>query len=225
MLRAAIRQEETASDGTTSTSDFTALYHGEHLENARLELSQGGISLVVNGASSWAARRGQLDTRALAPRMAAGNLRQILFPLLMPFSLQMIGIVPGAVSEETFDGEPVWAIEIDFEKDFFVTPSMDTTWRVFVNRENHQVLGAEFLPPEEYREVRDEGVRYRVLKRDPVDGLMLPSQVLLDGIDFNGVENGHVRVTKIETTTIGPFDLSIFIHPDELERIEADDIE
>jgi hypothetical protein len=102
---------------------------------------------------------------------------------------------------------------------------MDTTWRVFVNRENHQVLGAEFLPPEEYREVRDEGVRYRILKRDPVDGLMLPSQVLLDGIDFNGVENGHVRVTKIETTTIGPFDLSIFILPDELERIEADDIE
>ncbi len=57
-----------------------------------------------------------------------------------------------------------------------------------------------------------------------MDGLNLPAQVLLDGIDLNGVENGHVRVTKIQAQTAGPLDLSIFIHPDEQERLDSGEV-
>jgi hypothetical protein len=224
MLRAAIRQEETTSDGTTNVADMTAVYHGEQLESIRLELGDG-VSLIIDGETSWAMRRGQLDTRVLAPRMAAGTIRQILFPLLLPLSLRMPGVVPGAISEGSFDDEPAWVMEVDFEKDFFVAPSMDTTWRVSFSRDDGAVLGAEFLPPEKLRSVREEGVRYRVLQHTEVDGLVLPAQVLLDGIDVNGLPTGHVRVTKIDTQTVGPYDRSIFIHPDEQARIDAGDVD
>jgi len=224
MLRIAIRQEETASDGTADVREFTATVHGGRLENIRLELG-GDTSLVLNNGTGWAIKKGQLDTRVQTPRMAAGTIRQIIFPLLLPFSLRMDGVRLGTtVTEATFDNTPAWVVEAEFEPDFFAAPSMITTWKIFISRENNLVLGSEFQPAAEFRAVIDEGIRYRVLKRQNVDGLKLSAQILLDGIDLNGVENNHVRVTKIESTTAGPLDLSIFIHPDEKARMDAGDV-
>lgn len=223
MIRVAIRQEETTSDGTAHVRDVTALIHGANLENTRLELGEG-TTLVLNKSTAWAMLSGQLDTRVQTPRMAAGSIRQILFPLLMPFSLGMQGVRLGEVAEGSFDGTPAWEIEVSFTPDFFSAPSMITTWKVFVSRKDNLVLGAEFLPHAEYIAVVDEGIRYRYLNRQDTDGITLAAQVLLDGIDLNGVENGHVRVTKMTATTAGPLDLSLFIHPDEQERLDSGDV-
>lgn len=223
MIRMAIRQEETTSDGTSENSQLTAIFHGDKLQNTRVELSQG-VSLVLNDSTGWALIRGQLDARPQTPRMAAGTVRQTLFPLLLPFSLRMQGVNLGMVTEGSFDGSPAWVLEVTFEPEFFAAPSMVTTWKIFISRETSLVLGAEYQPAPEFRPVIDEGIRYRVLKRQTVDGLNIPAQILLDGIDLNGVENGHVRVTKIETTTAGPLDLALFVHPDEMERMDAGDV-
>jgi hypothetical protein len=219
----AVDQQETASDGTTENSHLTAVIHGDSLQNTRVELSQG-VSLVLNDTTGWALIRGQLDARPQTPRMAAGTIRQTLFPLLFPFSLKMAGVNLGIVTEGTFDGTPVWVIEVSFDEDFFAAPSMVTNWKVFIDRESHLIVGAEYLPKEEFRQVRAEGIRYRYLKRQDVDGISLASQVLLDGIDLNGVENGHVRVTKISSTTAGPLDLAIFINPQERDRLDSAEI-
>jgi hypothetical protein len=224
VMRAAIRQEETTSDGNSTTRDLTAIFHGANLDNVRLELG-GGVSLVLNGATGWATIRGELDSRAQAERIAPGTLRQTLFPLLFPFSLRLEGVQLGAVTEESFDSTPVWAVEAGFAPGFFAAPTMSTTWKIFISRQDHLVLGAEFLPPEEFRQARGEGVRYRILKREVVDGIQLPTQVLLDGIDFNGMENGHVRVTKLAFSTVGPFDPAVFMHPDALAKLDAGDVE
>lgn len=223
MIQLAIHQEETTSDGTAHASDVTALIHGANLENSRLELGQG-TSLVLNNSDAWAILGGQLDTRVQTPRMAAGAIRQTLFPLLLPFSLRMEGVRLGAVTEGSFDGTPVWEIDIDFTPEFFSAPSMVTTWKVFVSRKDNLVLGAEFLPNVEYIAGIDEGIRYRYLKRQDTGGISLAAQVLLDGIDFNGMENGHVRVTKMTAKTAGPLDLSLFIHPEEQERLDSGDV-
>jgi len=223
MLRLAIRQDETTSDGNTTVRDVTALVHGARLDNIRLTLSEG-TTLVLNNSTGWAMMRGQLDTRVQTPRMAAGTIRQVLFPLLLPFSLRMDGVKLGDVTEDTFDGTPVWVIDISFTPEFFSAPSMLTTWKVFISREDNLVLGAEFLPNVEFISVIDEGIRYRYLKRQDADGLSLASQVLLDGIDIHGLENGHVRVTKMTSTTAGPLDMSLFLHPDEQERIDSGDV-
>jgi hypothetical protein len=224
MLRLAIRQEETASDGSTDNRDMTVLFHGGGLDNVRVELG-GGVTLVLNNGTGWAMVRGELDTRVQTPRMAAGTIRQSLFPLLLPYSFRMSGVLLSqTVVEGSFDGTPAWVLEANFDPDFFAAPSMLTTWRFFISREDSSVLGAEFLPPPEFHSVNDEGVRYRYLKTRTVDGLVLPTQILLDGTDLNGVENGHVRVTKITPKTVGPLDLTLFVHPDEMKRLDEGDI-
>jgi hypothetical protein len=223
MIRVAIRQEETTSDGASHVKDLTAIVHGAHLDYIRLELGQG-ISLVLTNTTGWAMIQGKVDDRPQTPRMAAGNIRQTIFPLLLPYSLRMEGVQLGMVTEGSFDGTPAWVVEVTFERNFFAAPSMLTTWKVFISRKDNLVLGAEFLPPDEFRAVTDEGIRYRVLTRQNVDGLSLPAQILLDGIDLNGMENGHVRVTKITAKTVGPLDLGLFIHPDEAARLDAGDI-
>jgi hypothetical protein len=223
MIRMSIRQEETTSDGSTESSQLTALIHGGALENTRVELSQG-VSLVLNNKTGWALIRGQLDARPQTPRMAAGTVRQTLFPLLLPFSLQMQGVNLGVVTEGNFDSTPVWVVEATFELEFFAAPSMVTTWFVFIDRETNLVVGAEYLPTDEFRAIRAEGIRYRYLKRQTVGGINFAAQVLLDGIDFNGAENGHVRVTKVSSTTSGPLDLSLFINPEERDRMDAGEV-
>ena len=223
MLRLAIHQEETASDGTNTAKDVTAIIHGGRLENVRFELGQN-ISLVLNNNTGWAMIQGQVDTRPQTPRMAAGNIRQTIFPLMLPYSLRMDGVLLGLVTEGSFDGTPAWVIDVSFRPDFFTAPSMLTTWKVFVSRADNSVLGAEFLPPDEFRAVTDEGIRYRILKRQNIDGLNLPAQILLDGIDLSGVENGHVRVTKITAQTVGPLDLGLFINPGDAARLDAGDV-
>lgn len=221
MIRVAIHQEETTSDGTSKERDMTAVFHGSRVENSRLELSHG-VSLALSGKTGWAMIRGEVDSRPQSPKMAAGTIRQNLLPLLMPFSLQMDGVILGAVTQSSFDGTPAWVLHISFENNFFAAPSMIVPWRVFISKEDALVLGADFLPPVEFRKVADEGIRYRVLKRQDVDGVNLPAQVLMDGIDFNGVENGHVRVTKLEAESIGPLDLSLFISPETADKLDTD---
>jgi hypothetical protein len=224
MIRAAIRQEETASDGSSEVRELTAVFYGRRLDSVRIELD-GGVSLALASGDAWAMIRGEVDSRPQTPRMAAGTIRQTLFPLLMPFSLGMPGVTLGAVTEGSFDGTPAWVLEIGFEADFFAAPSMVTTWKVFIDRANDLVLGAEYLPAPDLRAVRTEGVRYRILQRQEVDGVSLATQVLLDGIDLEGVPNGHVRVTKLSYLSAGPLDLSLFIDPAEGERLDAGEVE
>lgn len=222
MIRIAIHQEETLSDGTTKAADTTAIIHGGGLENIRFVLSHG-VTLALSGNTGWAVIGGKFDERPQTPQMAAGTIRQTLFPLLLPFSLRMEGVNIAAVSAATFDGTPAWQLDVTFDPNFFAAPAMLTTWRVFITRDDHLVLGADYLPVRELLEVVDEGIRYRYLKRQEVDGINLAAQVLLDGIDINGAENGHVRVTKLVAETIGPMDLSLFISPDKAAKMEAEE--
>lgn len=224
MIQISVHQEETTSDGATTERQMSAIFHGGHLENSRIELGRG-ISLVLNNGKGWATKQGEVDTRVQTPRMAAGTIRQTLFPLLLPFSLRMDGVrLDETATEGSFDGSPVWILEVDFERNFFAAPSMVAPWKIFISRENNLVVGAEYLPADQFRAAVVEGIRYRVLKRQDVDGINLPAQVLLDGIDLNGAENGHVRVSKIKASTAGPLDLAIFVHPDEMERLDSGDV-
>jgi hypothetical protein len=100
-------------------------------------------------------------------------------------------------------------------------PLLLPEWLLTVRRSDHTVVAAEFLPPVEFRKVTTEGVRYRYLQHATIDGVRLPTQVLLDGIDFDRVENGHVRVTKIKPSVRGPFEAELFVDPRRLELLEG----
>jgi hypothetical protein len=188
--------------------------------NLRVEIDNG-VVLGCNRNLCWATRNGVVDERPQAPRLAGGSIRQRLFPLLLPFSLKMDGVVPeSTVRVGYFEGEEVYQLALNFKAMFFAAPIMSATWHLVVRRDDFELISAEFLPPEEYRGVQKEGVRYRYLQRTELEGIKLPTRVLLDGIDLTRTPNGHVRVVTLEPTVRGPAEPALFVDPQELEEIE-----
>jgi hypothetical protein len=220
VIEIVLTEEETAADGTQRNRRATAYVETGTLSNLRLELP-GDVVVARRGNNGWSTRSGVPDDRPQGSRMAVGTLNQRLFPLLLPFSATMEGVRFGAINETSFEGQPAWRVAVDFPDGFFITPSMATTWYLHIRKDTGALLAAEFLPPADVRNVRSEGIRYRVLKQAPVGtGAQLPVQVLLDGIDLAGSPTGHVRVTKMQTTVRGPFDPKLFLHPLELQALE-----
>lgn len=220
VIEIVLTEEETAADGTQRNQRSTAYVDAATLSSMRLELP-GNIVVARNGTKGWATRDDVPDDRPQSPRMALATLNQRLFPLLLPFTAMMDGVRLGAVSETSFEGQPAWRVAVSFPEGFFIAPSMATTWYLYIRKDNGALLAAEFFPPPGVRDVRSEGIRYRVLKQAPIgSGALLPVQVLLDGIDLNGSPTGHVRVTKMQTTVRGPSDPKLFLHPVELQVLE-----
>lgn len=219
VLEMTVQEEETTSDGKTERDSYTAYAYAPRLDTLRMEPSSA-VVIACNKGVGWATQRGELDTRRQTPRMAVGAIHQKLFPLLLPFSLDMEGTYVKDVTPASFDGEEVWRLSVGFERMFFIGPVMNTDWQLTVRKDDYELLAAEFVPPMEYRDVQDEGVRYRFLKHADIDGVRLPTQVLLDGIDFDGIENGHVRVTKIALEVRGDQDRALFVPPKAPEAAE-----
>ncbi len=219
VLQAEVSEEETTSGGDTSSRRYTAYLHTANMDNLRIELGNSVVLACYRG-DGWATTDGQLDTRPQAPRLAAASLRQRLFPLFLPFSLRMDGVVLGEAAAGTFEGEEVYQLAVTFEEMFFASPVMAGTWHLVVRRSDLGLMSAEFLPPPDLRRAETEGVRYRALRHADVDGVRLSAEVLLDGIDLRRAPTGHVRLAKLETKVRGPFEPALFMHPEELERLE-----
>jgi hypothetical protein len=212
-------EQETLTEGTTNTSSFVAYVDTSNLSNMRMEFGKDVVLACQNGRG-WATVGGTLDSRPLAPRMAAGTLRQRLFPLLLPFSLQMEGIRPGEVTGDELGDEPVWLLKLDFTDDFFASPIMTSTWELIVRRSDHAILAAQFQPPREFRQAQTEGVRYRALSHTELAGTELPEKLVVSGLEANGFENSHVRIVGLEWSSRGPSEPALFVHPETLKKLE-----
>ncbi len=222
VLELDIHEEETTSEGTTRTADFTAYVDSARLDNLRLEMKDD-VVLAATPGGGWASVKGKVDDRPQAPRMAAGTARQKLFPLLLPFSLAMDGISYGEVHGGEVEGTPVWYLTVTFQRMFFTSPLMSAPWYLTVRQSDDALLSAEFLPPTQFRNVKPEGVRYRYMKTSKLEGLTLPEQVLYEGIDAAYRPTNHFQVVKLATSVHGPTDPALFMNPDELEKQEEGD--
>ncbi len=221
VLRLAVSEDKTQNDGRASSNDYVAYADISDLKSLRLELA-GGIVLGRTGDDAWATEKGVFDERPQTPYMARGTLNQTFFPVLLPYSLKMDGVWVKEVGEIEWEGRPAWTLFIPFAKGFFVSPVLTTTWRVVVDKEDFSILGADFLPPMDLRDVQFMGIRYRILKYDDVAGARIPSQVLAVGINLEGFESGATRVTKIEPTAYGPWEAGLFVNPLRLEALESE---
>lgn len=221
VLRLAVSEEKTQNDGTASDNDYVAYVDMSDLKSMRQELA-GGIVLGRTGDDAWATERGVFDERPQTPYMARGTLNQALFPILLPYSLKMDGVWVKEVGEIEWEGRPAWTLLIPFAKGFFVSPVLTTTWRVVVDKEDFSILGVDFLPPLELRNVQFMGVRYRILKYEDVEDVRIPSQVLAVGINLEGYESGATRITRIAPTAYGPWEAGLFVNPRRLEALEGE---
>jgi hypothetical protein len=221
VVKLEVNQEETRNDGTSSKSSYTVFVDAENLNNLRIEYP-GEVVVARAGNAGWSTDKGVLDDRPQTPSVARKTLNQTVFPLLMPYSLNMEGVWVKEILETTIDGREVWVLAIPFTKGFFTSPLMTTTWFVVVDANDYSILWYEFVPPVEYRKVSPVGIRYRILKTTELDSAKVPAQLLLIGINSSGMESGANRVTKIEASVHGSWDPTLFLSPQRIEALEED---
>jgi hypothetical protein len=221
ILELDVAVEETRNDGTRSTHEFRALVDTSNLSNLRMEYPEG-VVVATNEMGGWSTTDGVLDDRPQTPKMATLTINQSLFPLLLPFSLQMEGVWLKEVRETTLDGREVWVISIPFAKGFFANPVMETAWILVVAKDDYSIVSLEFAPAPAFADVSPVGVRYRILKRKEVEGATLTEQMLAVGINSQYQESGANRVTRIEPKA-RPWDPTLFLSPAQLEELEQDD--
>jgi hypothetical protein len=219
VLKLEVQETETKLDGTVKPDSFTA-YVDTSLRNSRLEMANG-VVVVKNDKVGWATINGKLDQRNQTPRFSVGLNHEKAFPILLPFTLDMEGLVLGTTTTAaSFAGENAWSFTVGFEKMFFVAPFIADMWELYFAQDDGQFLGARFLPRPEFLDVHPEGVQYTVVASATVDGVILPTQILMDGIDSNGVPTGHVSVVKITSKPLYEPGIAYFLHPEKLAALE-----
>ena len=221
VLKLEVEHEETRNDGTSTKKSYTLYVDTAHLQNQRIEYP-GGVVVAHHSSGGWSTKGGKMDDRPQTSSMAKKTLNQTLFPLLLPYSLKMEGVWAKEVRETTLDGRKVWVLALPFTKGFFSSPVLTTTWMMVVAQDDYSILSYEFIPPVQYRDISPMGIRYRILKRQEIEGAMLTEQLLLIGINAAGMESGANRVTKIKAST-QPWDATLFLSPAQLETLEQED--
>jgi len=221
ILELEVTEEEIRNDGTQSDSSYTLFVDTSNLGNMRMELP-GEVVIAVNQAGGWSTAANVLDDRPQTPAMARVILNQSVFPLLLPYSLQMEGVWLHEVHETQIDGRDLWVIVIPFAKGFFKNPVMASIWILAVAKDDYSLQSLEFAPAPDLQDVSPVGVRYRILKQKEIDGATVAEQILATGINSQYQESGANRVTKI-ASKVQPWDPTLFLSPAQLEALEEDD--
>jgi len=222
ILELEVTEEELRNDGAQTEKSYTLLVDTSNVNNIRMELP-GDVVVAATKGGGWSTIAGALDDRPQAATMARTSLNQRVFPLLLPYSLQMDGVWLDEVREQkTPDGREVWVIGIPFTKGFFTSPVMATTWILVVAKDDYSLLSIEFAPAPAFRDVSPVGVRYRIFEQKDLEGASVPEQILAVGINWQHRESGATRVTQIKPSVRGPLDLTLFLSPAQLEAFEED---
>ena len=222
ILELQVSEEKTRNDGSSDTASYTLIVDTSNLNNMRMEYP-GDVVIARTAGGGWSTTKGVVDDRPQTSVMASKTLNQRAFTLLLPYSLQMEGVRGTEVREGVVDGRDVWVIAVPFVKGFFVSPVMTTTWILVVAKDDYSIVSLEFAPAPEYRDVSPLGIRYRILKQTELDGAKIPEQLLAVGINFQYLESGATRVTKIQPSIREGWDATLFVSPERLEALEEDD--
>ncbi|RLE23475.1 MAG: hypothetical protein DRJ65_11760 [Acidobacteria bacterium] len=223
VIRLEITEKDSFADGTDLSSSFTATLD-TRLDNIRLEMGDGQIVIVSNGDNGWALIRGQLDERKQTLQMAPKVIRKKLLPWLLPFTLNLNGVYfPDSPSATTFAGKPALKAAFTVPDSFFDTPVMNTKWTAFLSKDDNRIVGAEFLPNEEYKEAMKEGMRYHITKATELKGVRIPTEINVTGIDAAGRTTQTKRTITIKATIVNEPSPALFLHPELLQAFEEDE--
>ncbi len=221
VLELEVTEEESRNDGTQSGKSYTLFVDTSNLKNLRMEMP-GEIVVASNKGGGWSTTANVLDDRPQVPKKARMTVNQSIFPLLLPYSLQMEGVWLKEIRETQLDGRDVWVITLPFSKGFFTNPVLETSWILVVAKDDYSIQSLEFAPAPAYADVSPVGVRYRILKQREIGGATVVEQILAIGINSQYQESGANRVTKI-ASKVHPWDPTLFLSPPQLEALEKDD--
>lgn len=223
VIRMEITEKDSFADGTTQNSDFT-LTLDTTFDNLRMEMENGQIVVVSNGDTGWALIQGKLDDRRQTGHMAPKIIRKKVMPWLLPFTLSLNGVYfPKQASETTFEGKPAQEAVFTVPSTFFDTPLMNTNWTVYLAKDDHRLLAAEFLPTKGYEAAKNEGMHYRLNATTKLKGVRIPSVIEVTGIDAEGKKTQTRRTITIKTSIVNDPSPALFLHPDKVRAFEEDE--
>lgn len=222
IMKFVVTESDSLPDGTQQSTTFT-LYYDTETTQRRLELPEGDVVIVSDHASGWATSGGQLDDRAQTSHLAPRFINNKLLPVILPFSmtLQGVGFPTQKQPQAThFQGAPANRLDFSVPTNFFNTPLVNTRWAVFTGKDEHNYLGAEFLPVPGYEATKSQGMRFHVTKTTEIDGVRFCSEIAIDSIDSAGKPTGNRRTMKIRASVVREPSPALFLHPDTVRAIE-----
>lgn len=224
ILKAEVSEVERTAKGRNHKSTFVGYLSTERTELKRLELPGEivlGISDNLDGA--WATIKGVPDMRPPTPSKARANVNIKLFPTMFPFCFEWSRLNYPQLTTAQFEGEEVWMFEMRPPKNYFGNPIFEEPWSVYVSKNDLKMLAAEFYPPPDQAQVVNEAVRFTVLSHKDVQGVQLPSAVMMEGLDLGtNLPNGHFRTINISWTVEEAPNYTIFYDPAILQRMEEE---
>jgi len=221
-LQSVVKEEETLASGRIENRSFTSLVRTEGFSGMHVDIGND-TSLYCNPKKAWAMRNGELDARPQTPRYARGSIYERLLPILAPFFVEWPGVFVEGVDEGEWERQAVWELRVLFPKNFFFSAVLTTTWTYIVRQSDGRLLAMEVYPQERFRKVLEEGYRYRLSSFTELEGVSLPKRILVEGLDFDGVENGHFKIIALEHRLLDGIDPILFVDPAEIEALDESD--
>lgn len=217
-LQVEIHSQEVTSDGHTTQNARRVTFQAPGPIPGRLEI--GGVVVAGDdGEGGWALVQGHPDTRPTTTYMVRRSIQTALFPVLLPFSLHWEGVTVSKVAAGKVDGKPTWELTLTFPLSFFDNPQIGTTWKIDVDRATYAVVRAQSPFVDLGKGIKSDGMRFSWGKRTRVEGISLPTEQTINGIDLYGRENAHNREDSIIYRTPTVKDVSkLYANPIPLDQ-------
>ena len=196
-----MRSQEVTADGHTSQNARRIVFQAPGPIPGRMVMAGGAVVAGDDGTGGWALINKRPDTRTATVYMVQRSLQTALFPILLPFSLHWDGVVVSDVAPAVVDGQPTWQLTLTFTRSFFDNPQIGTTWLVEVDRKSYAVLRAESPFVDLGKGITSDGMRFSWARRTQVQGITLPTEQTIIGINRYGRENAHNRMDTITYAT------------------------
>ncbi|MGQ9495038.1 MAG: hypothetical protein ACUVRY_02095 [Thermoanaerobaculaceae bacterium] len=192
-LRAEMASTEVIQDGKTSEVRKVLVFSPESIAPVRLEIPSVGVVAGDDGTGGWALINNQPDPRPTTTIMVKRMVTADAFPLTLPFSLNWPGVTVSGVMAATLDNTPTWRLSVTLARSFFHTPQIATRWTVDIDQRTFQVLRAESPYTDLGKGVVADGMRFTWAEFRSFQGVRLPTQQLVVGLDRDGKEKAHHR--------------------------------
>jgi hypothetical protein len=196
ILEVDIAMNEVTQDGHTISSSPSFFLVTPGPTPGRFEYPASQTIAGDDGTGGWALLRGKPDARPLTQLMVKRLIRSTMFPILLPFSLTWQKVEVTSVLPAEVSGKPVWRLKIQLPRTFFHTPQIANTWMIDVDRQTYQVVRADSPYTDLGRGIRADGMRFTWSNPIKLEGVWLPGEQRVTGLDEAGNEKTHSRTDR-----------------------------
>jgi hypothetical protein len=197
IVLADVTSEEVAQAGAQSKSEMKTYFKAPGPLPGRIEVPQARVISGDDGTAGWAVVGGEYDPRPSMKIMVRRLLRNNLFSLLLPFSLNWDEVTVTDVAPVMNGNVPAWRLSVSLTKTFFQTPQIATNWTVDIDRKTYAVVQARCPATDLGRGIKADGMLITWGKPQIVRGMVLPGEQRVVGLSETGAAKTHTRVDQI----------------------------